>query len=555
MCNIADIEDQFSKFKDLIPDDMKIPITNMVTDLIEYNDTDYDRLMYQLKRKYRISPKKSQMLYIFKKCNKQNIYLEEFLISNSVRRFSGVMVIAVLTSPYPEYTDRNGKIKKQRFSCKKNCYYCPSEIGQPRSYLKHEPAVQRANRNDFDPVRQFNDRATTYLINGHPVDKIELIVLGGTWSEYPAEYQEYFVKMLFYAANTFYDTNKREPLDMESEHKLNEDAKCKIIGLTLETRPDSITPEEIIRFRYFGCTRIQIGVQHTDDEILRRVNRGCYLKDTIRAIQLLKDACYKIDIHLMPDLPFSSPEKDKKMFDMVLNSPDLQVDQWKIYPCEIVPWTIIKKWYENGTYKPYSHEDLIDVILDVKTKVHPWIRLNRVIRDIPNEYIIGGNNVTNLRQYLIQMLKDQGKKCKCIRCREVRYKQKFDGIKLIVRQYESSGGQEYFISYESLNEETIFGFLRLRLSKNAGIGCIKEIENSALIRELHVYGKMMPTDKRNEINGMQHRGYGKKLMKKAEEIAIRNGYNRMAVISGIGVKNYYRKIGYHSEGTFMVKNL
>ena len=257
----------------------------------------------------------------------------------------------------------------------------------------------------------------------------------------------------------------------------------------------------------------------------------------------------------MPDLPFSSPEKDKKMFDMVLNSPDLQVDQWKIYPCEIVPWTIIKKWYENGTYKPYSHEDLIDVILDVKTKVHPWIRLNRVIRDIPNEYIIGGNNVTNLRQYLIQMLKDQGKKCKCIRCREVRYKQKFDGIKLIVRQYESSGGQEYFISYESLNEETIFGFLRLRLSKNAGIGCIKEIENSALIRELHVYGKMMPTDKRNEINGMQHRGYGKKLMKKAEEIAIRNGYNRMAVISGIGVKNYYRKIGYHSEGTFMVKNL
>jgi ELP3 family radical SAM enzyme/protein acetyltransferase len=466
------------------------------------------------------------------------------------------MVITVLTSPYPTYK-KNGKIKKQRFSCKHGCYYCPNEPGQPRSYLKNEPAVARANRNEFNPINQFNDRANTYYCVGHPVDKIELLVLGGTWSEYPIQYQEEFVRDLFYAANVFYDNNPREPLSLIEEQKINETAKCKIIGLTLETRPDSITPDEIKRFRYYGCTRVQIGVQHTNDELLRIINRGCYLEDTIRAIKLLKDSCYKIDIHLMPDLPFSTPELDNEMFDMVLDSPDLQVDQWKIYPCEVVPWTIIKKWHNEGEYESYGEEKLIEVILNVKRKVHPWIRLNRVIRDIPNEYISGGNDITNLRQYLIQMLKDRGEKCKCIRCREIKDKNiDPNTAKLIVRTYPASDGTEYFISYETPDEDTIFGFVRLRLVKNSSVDFIPEIEDAALIRELHIYGNMNPVFKfKNDDSKVQHAGFGKRLMKKAEEIAISQGYKKIVVISGIGVKNYYRKLGYKSEGTFMVKSL
>ena len=569
--NMTDIED-ITKLANLRPkkeyeikDENYDKYVSIVKELwkITYEDNKHFLLILrQLRKIHKISPKMSKLLFIYRELvNKQNFKenpsLKFCLITKKVRRLSGVMVITVLTSPYPTYKLPNGKIKKQRFSCKHDCYFCPNQKGQPRSYLKNEPAVARANRNEFNPINQFNDRANTYYCVGHPVDKIELLVLGGTFSEYPIQYQEEFVRDLFYAANVFYDNNPREPLSLIEEQKINETAKCKIIGLTLETRPDSITPDEIKRFRYYGCTRVQIGVQHTNDELLRIINRGCYLEDTIRAIKLLKDSCYKIDIHLMPDLPFSTPELDNEMFDMVLDSPDLQADQIKVYPCEVVPWTIIKKWHNEGEYESYGEEKLIEVILNVKRKVHPWIRLNRVIRDIPNEYISGGNDITNLRQYLIQMLKDRGEKCKCIRCREIKDKNiDPNTAKLIVRTYPASDGTEYFISYETPDEDTIFGFVRLRLVKNSSVDFIPEIEDAALIRELHIYGNMNPVFKfKNDDSKVQHAGFGKRLMKKAEEIAISQGYKKIVVISGIGVKNYYRKLGYKSEGTFMVKSL
>lgn len=571
MCDmrISNIEDICSfnpefKKREVIPDGKREVFINFVKELWKYNFENkkhFLKTLQKVRKKYKISPRMFQLFYIYRELRREhnleeNLSLEEHLTTKKVRRLSGVMVITVLSSPYPTYKLPNGKVKKQRFSCKHNCYYCPNEPGQPRSYLKDEPAVARANKNEFDAVRQFYDRASTYYTIGHPVDKIELLVLGGTWSEYPVQYQEEFIRDLFYAANTFYDTTKRKPLSLVEEQIINETSKCRIIGLTLETRPDSITPEEIKRFRYYGCTRVQIGVQHTDDEILRIINRGCYLEDTIRAIKLLKDACYKIDIHLMPDLPFSTPEIDNEMFDLVLNSPDLQVDQWKIYPCEVVPWTVIKKWHDKGLYESYGQEKIIEVILNVKRKVHPWIRLNRVIRDIPNQYISGGNNVTNLRQHLLQMLKDRGEKCKCIRCREVKGK-KIDpkDIKLFVREYDASNGKEYFISFETKDESTILGFVRLRLIKNSSVDFIKPIRNAALIRELHVYGNMVSLFKfGNKKNSKtQHSGFGKRLMKKAEEIAFSQGYKKIVVISGIGVKNYYRKLGYYSEGTYMVK--
>jgi ELP3 family radical SAM enzyme/protein acetyltransferase len=250
------------------------------------------------------------------------------------------MVVTVVTSPWPKSAevgygpDVEGDVQKsdafekpdetvqlskknKTFSCKYDCYYCPSEPGQPRSYIKKEPAVARANQHRFDAIGQFRDRGLTYLINGHPFDKVELIVLGGTWTSYPRDYQDDFITDLYYAANTFYnkdfETNPREKKSLEEEITLNETSFCRIIGLTLETRPDQITNEEIIRYRRFGCTRVQLGVQHTDKDILKYVNRGCYTEDAIRSIKLLKNSCYKVDIHLMPDLPSSSPEKDRSM--------------------------------------------------------------------------------------------------------------------------------------------------------------------------------------------------------------------------------------------------
>lgn len=250
------------------------------------------------------------------------------------------MVVTVVTSPWPKSSEQNygpdveGSVhdadaftkpeetiklskKNKTFSCKYDCFYCPSEPGQPRSYIKKEPAVARANQHRFDAINQFRDRGLTYLINGHPFDKVELIVLGGTWTSYPRDYQDDFICDLYYAANTFYnkdyETNPREKKTLEEEILMNETSFCRIIGLTLETRPDQINAEEIIRFRRFGVTRVQLGVQHVDKDILQYVNRGCYTEDAINAIRLLKDSCYKVDIHLMPDLPSSSPEKDRSM--------------------------------------------------------------------------------------------------------------------------------------------------------------------------------------------------------------------------------------------------
>ena len=465
-----------------------------------------------------------------------------------------MLVVTVLTSPTPKFGG-----KKQRFSCEWNCYYCPNEPNQPRSYLHDEPSVLRANQNDFDPILQFVDRIVTLYINGHPIDKVELLVLGGTWSSYPMEYREEFVRDLFYAANTIFVRNgKRERLDLESEKKINETSKCKIIGITLETRPDCITPEEIIHFRRVGCTRVQLGIQSINDDILKLINRGCDTRAAKNAIKLLKDTGFKIDGHFMPQLPGSTKDSDMKMFKDILNDPDLELDQWKVYPCETTPWTVIKKWYDEGKYKPYSDEDLIEVLLELKRNIKPWIRLNRIVRDIPGQYILGGLVMTNLREILGKMLEQEGNGCKCIRCREVKNKTDYGETRIIERYYPASDGMEVFISEESLDQKILCGFLRLRLSKNSGAGVFPELNNTAMIRELHVYGKLNTTfDKLNSNN--QHRGLGKQLIKRAKTIAISHGFHRISVIAGVGTRKYYEKSGFKlmdiNNGEMMVQDL
>ena len=475
----------------------------------------------------------------------------------------------MLTSPYPEVDG-----VKQAFSCAWNCHYCPSEPGQPRSYLHDEPAVRRANQNGFDAALQFTDRAATLVGNGHPLDKVELLVLGGTWASYPHGYQEAFVRDLFYAANTFWlrGPDKRGRRSLEEEQGENETAAVKIIGLTLETRPDTITADELRRLRRYGCTRVQLGVQHTDDAVLRRVNRGHGGAAVIRALRLLKDTCYKVDVHLMPNLPGCSPEVDAAMFHTVTWHPEWQADQWKIYPCEVLPWTAIKAWFDAGSFVPYDDERLFEVILQAKAQVRPWVRLNRVIRDIPSQYILGGVDAPNMRQTLAIHLAKRGMACACIRCREVGAASGQAARAVMKhRTYAASGGVEHFLSFETPEEATIFGFVRLRLSDSPGAGVFPCLQGAGLIRELHVYGQLVPSlppakgDQAVQplagasAAAAQHTGFGRRLMVRAEELAAAGGCTSTAVIAGIGTRGYYRKLGYHltsdSQGGFMVKHL
>ena len=537
-----------------------IPVIADIINSRPEGEEDIERSLPKLRKKYKLSMPKHSLLLAYRyllKTKRVERYspIESYLISKSIRSSSGVLVVTVFTSPYPTI---NGKV--QHFSCQWDCHYCPNEPGQPRSYLLNEPGVRRANMNDFDAVRQFRDRVSTLVDIGHQADKVEVLVLGGTWESYPLAYQETFVRDIYYAANSFF-TGERDRLTLTDEKYINTSSQVRVIGLTLETRPDTIDVGMLHRLRAYGCTRIQLGVQHIDDSVLKTINRKCFLRDILRALRLLKEACFKIDIHIMPDLPGSTPELDKAMFQLIIENENLQVDQWKIYPCQTTPWTVIEKWYQDGSYTPYGFENLVDVLVDAKSAVHPWIRLNRVIRDIPPEYVLGGTCCTNLRQLIERKLLSRGKKCSCIRHREV--KDTLSSVKqlpqaeLVRRDYVGQGALEVFLSFESPARDIIFGFLRLRLSCHEDGAPFAELENSAMIRELHVYGRIVRSEQKNS-GKVQHAGIGKKLLREAERISVEMGFRKIAVISGVGVRSYYKDRGYSTlshDGEFQIKDL
>lgn len=530
----------------------------------EFNThADIVKFKKKIQQKYKISISKCDLIKLYNNLNIDNLNVKNLIIKKKQKSDSGVLVITVLTSAHPEYIDKDGNYQIGKFSCKHDCAYCPNEkahegnnwVDQPRSYLFSEPAVLRANENNFDAIKQINARLSTLVEMGHSADKLEIIVLGGTWSEYPEEYQEKFITEIYYAANVFLNIHKREMLSLEEEIYINEnESNIHIIGLTLETRPDTITLEEIKKFRKYNCTRIQLGVQHTHNDVLKKINRGHNIECVYDAIKLLKENCYKVDIHLMPNLPGSSYIKDKEMLEASLYDERLQVDQYKIYPTAIVPWTKIKKWYEDGSYVPYSDLELYELIKDFKQKVQKWKRLNRIIRDIPSSYISGGydKKYVNMRQLLQNDMKKNNWKCNCIRCREIgSNKVDVNDIELKIIKYDASGGMEYFISYET--SKYLIGFIRLRINgKDANT--LDVLKDCALIRELHVYSNLNSVGY-NIDQSMQHKGFGKKLIKEAEEIAINNKVYKMAIISGTGVRNYYKKQGYELKDTYMIKYL
>lgn len=537
-------------------------------ELIQSNiKRDFNKFFNNLVRYYRIYCKKNVLVYAYRQMIENDEiendpYVWTFLQKRPARNLSGVTIITVLTSPRP-----NG----QEFSCKHNCYYCPNEPAhegnnwkpQPRSYLSKEPAVARANRNDFDAIKQMSDRIHSLLLNGHEIDKLEIIIEGGTYTEYPPQYLRDFHRDLVYCANTYFDdpATRREPLNIMEEIAINATAKVRIIGVCIETRPDALIDEYgeswLRRFREWGVTRVQLGVQHTNNEILKKINRGHTIEHASKAIQLLKDNCFKVDIHLMPDLPNSSPELDTEMFQTVFKTPLLQPDQIKIYPCEVTPWTVIQKWHDSGKYKPYAQTNeraLLNVVKYAMEICPPWIRLPRVIRDIPLSYIEGGNMYPNLRQMLTDELEKDGKVTMDIRAREcgrnTHYNIK-DSV-YIVRTYQTIHGTEYFISCESRDKMCVFGFIRLRIPDdfdNTEFDCL---HNRGLIRELHVYGNVTPVGY-NKKQDSQHKGIGKQLVRFAEEISYGHNLIGTAVISGMGVTKYYERLGYDLIDTFMIK--
>lgn len=514
--------------------------------------------------------------------------IRDMLQIKRCKSHSGILSITVFTSPYPTYTDpASGETRTQQFTCNWNCHYCPNEPGQPRSYLKGEPGVLRANRYGFDAAQQMWGRLSTLYNIGHKIRgaKLEVLVLGGTFTSYPVPYREEFMRDIYFAANTFFGDRERTRRQLAEEIATNRDADVRVIGLTVEFRPDSISRQELYRLRSYGCTRVQLGVQHIDNGILRRINRKCTTERFVKSLTLLKDVGFKVDIHLMANLPFSSPEVDRAMLidrflgmmrppevrrdvagidewiEYDIAEPDLSADQWKLYPCETVPYTEIERWYREGTYVPYGKEDLYKLLYDTKRAMYPWIRCNRIIRDIPKGYIIASSDDPNTGQMLLDDLRRNGHVCMCIRCREVKGGEWSGDYTMCVRKYRASGGDEYFISAESRDAMVLYGFARLRVRSRPGAevadDIFPELRDCALLRELHVYGIMNPVGADADTAGTsQHRGVGKRLLQVAEDLARTVGNcSGISVIAGVGVQRYYEKCGYRVHGHFMCKSL
>lgn len=453
--------------------------------------------------------------------------LRRLLRKREIRTLSGIAPITVLTKPYP---------------CPGRCIYCPAPKGMPQSYIASEPAAQRAFRLKFDPHKQVKMRIKALEDNGHSVDKIELIVLGGTWSFYEKKYQTWFIKRCFEAANG------RPAKSLQQAQKKNEKAKHRIIGLSLETRPDYVDVDELWRMRKLGCTHVQIGVQTLHQDILDLVKRDDNLENIARATALLRDFGFKITYHLMPGLPGSTPEKDLATFKKVFSDSRFQPDMLKIYPCVVVRNSVLYQWYKKGKYKPYSDKVLTNLLIRIKKTIPPYVRINRLIRDFPGPDIVAGNLVTNLRQ----LLHEQGVECQCIRCREVRNEKfSFEKLRLVRRTYRAGQGVEHFISFESRDRKKLYAFVRLRLPKGKAQRAFDN--KTALIRELHTYGELIPVGSKRKA--VQHIGLGKRLMVEVEMLAKQKGYKKITVIAGIGVREYYRKLGYKLEKTYMVKEL
>ncbi len=464
--------------------------------------------------------------------------VKAILTRKPVRTISGVAVIAVMTSPYPCPHGR--------------CVPCPGGPPySPQSYTGREPAAMRASRNNFDPYLQTLDRVKQLETIGHAADKIDIIVMGGTFPARDFSYQEWFVKRIYDALNGEVSSN------LEGAKKKNEVARHRCIGLTIETRPDWCGLQHIDEMLKLGATRVEIGAQILDDEVLHEMNRGHTTMDTIIATRLAKDAGLKVAYHIMPGLPGSDFEKDIESFKRMFRDERFRPDMLKIYPTLVVKPSILYEMWKRGEYKPLDEEEAIELIAEMKKYVPEWVRIQRIERDIPSNLIEAGVKKSNLRQLVEERMKEKGLKCRCIRCREIGHRWYKEGLRageleMVRREYLASSGREIFISFEDFENDAIAAYCRLRIPYKPHR--MEAQGKVAIVRELKVHGPVVKIGEKPKYE-WQHRGLGKALMEEAENIAIRFKKERLLVLSGVGAKEYYRKLGYRDNGIYMEKEL
>lgn len=512
------------------------------------NEHELNAAKKEVSKRYKLSalPGNSQILVEAIDSEKNSVL--EILQLKPVRTISGVAILAAMTSPAP---------------CPHGlCLPCPggpsSKFISPQSYMGAEPAARRAFENNFNPYNQVTSRLEQLSQIGHPVEKAELIVMGGTYTSRMLCYQEWFVKRAIEAMNDFYGRKWREGkgtyISIEDVQSANENARIRNVGITIETRPDWTKKEHIDAILGLGVTKVEIGVQSTYDFILAGIQRGHTVKESAKANMRLRNSGLKVGFHMMPGLPGSTVESDLRMFRLLFDDERFMPDYLKIYPTLVTEGTRLHSMWESGNYDPFEVEEGVELLAKIKSVLPKWVRLQRIQRDIPAYQVLAGIRKSDIRELAKKRLLEMGGKCRCIRCREVGHRGLLgiepDNIELITEKYRACGGIEHFVSFEDVKKDVLIGFIRLRFPNSTHR---EELVDAALVRELHVYGPMVTPGANAGENQWQHRGYGEELLAQAQEIASNAGYKKIAVTSGVGVRDYYRKFGYGKEGPYMIK--
>jgi elongator complex protein 3 len=520
-------------------------IINTLLSMQSPTHEDANRLKIKIAAKYHLEavPANADLIEILTPLEAKRLL--SIIRRKTTRTISGVSVIAVMTKPYP---------------CPQPepCAYCPGgpTQGSPQSYTGYEPAALRGSQNSFDPYKQVQSRIRQLTSIGHKVDKVELIIMGGTFPATPIEYQTWFIQHCLDALTA--KTSK----NLEEAKTNAEVSKIRNVGITVETRPDWAKQLHVDAMLGMGVTRIELGVQNPDDEIYRLVGRTHTVSDVIEATRIAKDAGLKIVYHMMPGMPGSNPQKDLASFKRIFRDSDFKPDMIKIYPCLAIAGTKAYEWYQKGTYQPYTTEEATSLIAEIKKTIPPWVRLMRVQRDIPARLILAGVKRSDVRELAQKKLKELGSQCQCIRCREVGHRLAVNHVrpdlgkvKILTQQYNASEGKELFISVEDWENNVLLGYLRLRIPSAKTHRLEITTSPSAIVRELHVYGPLVPVGKHHD-DAWQHRGFGSDLLKEAERIGREDfGLKKLLVISALGTRRYYMRFGYERDGVYVSKRL